>query len=199
MVNADDPLRTLSLVVTGFPVNVGSAERTTLPVPVDDVTPVPPLATGSVPVTAVVRLILEIVLVAPEIVAPVSVLLVRVSVVARPTKVSVDVGRVSVPPLTIVAIIGAVSVLLISVCASDVPTTAPAGAAFRVVTAPVPAPTKKLPDVNVATPVPPLATDKIPVVIADASRVTADHDEFPAPSVFRKVFAAPTVGGNTRL
>ena len=31
------------------PVNVGASESTTLPVPVDEVTPVPPLATGSVP------------------------------------------------------------------------------------------------------------------------------------------------------
>jgi len=38
----------------GVPVNVGLADKTTLVVPVDAVTPVPPLATGSVPVTPVV-------------------------------------------------------------------------------------------------------------------------------------------------
>ena len=38
----------------GVPVNVGLADRTTLVVPVDAVTPVPPLATGNVPVTPVV-------------------------------------------------------------------------------------------------------------------------------------------------
>ena len=38
----------------GVPVKVGLADRTTLVVPVDAVTPVPPLATGSVPVTPVV-------------------------------------------------------------------------------------------------------------------------------------------------
>ena len=43
-------------------------------------------------------------------------LLVNVSVVARPTSVSVDVGRVRVPVLTIVLITGAVSVLLVNVC-----------------------------------------------------------------------------------
>ena len=43
-------------------------------------------------------------------------LLVSVSVVARPTKVSVLVGRVSVPVLTMVEMTGAVSVLLVSVC-----------------------------------------------------------------------------------
>ena len=39
----------------GVPVSAGLAERTTLPVPVEVVTPVPPLATGKVPVTPVVR------------------------------------------------------------------------------------------------------------------------------------------------
>jgi hypothetical protein len=39
---------------SGVPVRVGLADSTTLPVPVDVVTPVPPLATGSVPVTPVV-------------------------------------------------------------------------------------------------------------------------------------------------
>ena len=38
----------------GVPVKVGLADRTTLVVPVDAVTPVPPFATGSVPVTPVV-------------------------------------------------------------------------------------------------------------------------------------------------
>lgn len=43
------------------------------------------------------------------------VLLLRLSVVARPTIVSVAVGRVNVPPLMIVAITGAVKVLLVRV------------------------------------------------------------------------------------
>ena len=38
----------------GVPVKVGLADRTLLPEPVDAVTPVPPLATGNVPVTPVV-------------------------------------------------------------------------------------------------------------------------------------------------
>ena len=38
----------------GVPVNVGLADKTVDPVPVDVVTPVPPFATGSVPVTPVV-------------------------------------------------------------------------------------------------------------------------------------------------
>lgn len=49
------------------------------------------------------------------IVGVVSVLLVRVSVVARPTRVSVEVGSVRVPVFTIVAITGAVRVLFVSV------------------------------------------------------------------------------------
>jgi hypothetical protein len=52
---------------------VGAVAKTTLPVPVDVVEPVPPLATGNVPVTAEVRLMLVIVLEAPEIVLLVSV------------------------------------------------------------------------------------------------------------------------------
>jgi len=50
-----------------------------------------------------------------------------VSVVARPTKVSVLVGRVSVPVLLIDAITGVVKVLLVSVWVSLMPTTALAG------------------------------------------------------------------------
>ena len=50
--------------------------------------------------------------------APLMVLLVSVSVVACPTNVSVDVGSVSVPVLTMVAMTGAVNVLLVSVWVS---------------------------------------------------------------------------------
>jgi hypothetical protein len=46
---------TAAVVERGVPVNVGLAERTVLPVPVEVVTPVPPCATGSVPVTPVVK------------------------------------------------------------------------------------------------------------------------------------------------
>ena len=45
----------------------------------------------------------------------VKVLFVSVSVVARPTNVSVDVGRVSVPVLLMVLMTGAVSVLFVRV------------------------------------------------------------------------------------
>lgn len=53
----------------------------------------------------------------------VKVLLVNVSVVALPTSVSVLVGNVNVPVLDMVAITGAVKVLLVSVCERDRVTT----------------------------------------------------------------------------
>ena len=94
---------------------------------------------------------------APLIVPPVmtglvNVLLVKVSVVARPTKVSVLVGRVRVPVLTIVPIRGAVRVLFVSVSVAVSVTTTPETG-------------------NVAvefTPVPPLAVAKVPEVIKAA-------------------------------
>ncbi len=55
--------------------------------------------------------------------APLIVLLVNVSVVARPTSVSVLVGKVSVPELTILPITGLVRVLFVRVCVAVVPTT----------------------------------------------------------------------------
>ena len=64
-----DPVSEIALVVT-VPENVGDADSTTLPEPVEDVTPVPPFATGNVPETCVVRAIfpqLGAVLTPPEI------------------------------------------------------------------------------------------------------------------------------------
>ena len=52
----------------------------------------------------------------------VNVLFVNVSVVARPTNVSVDVGKVNVPVLEIVAMIGVVSVLFVNVSVVARPT-----------------------------------------------------------------------------
>lgn len=53
------PVAFVSIAADGVPrfgvVSVGDVESTTLPDPVDDVTPVPPFATGRVPVTPVVR------------------------------------------------------------------------------------------------------------------------------------------------
>ena len=157
----------------------GPVLSTTLPDPVDKLTPVPPLATGSTPVTAVVRFMLVIVLPAPD---PEMILFVSVSDVPVPTSVVVVFGRVSVlPPLTIVAIMGAVSVLLVSVSVVSLPTS------LSVVVGRVSVPvltivaitgalsvgdieSTLLPDpVDRATPVPPRRTPKIPVVMAPVS------------------------------
>jgi hypothetical protein len=59
----------------------------------------------------------ETVVVVPSRTGEVRVLLVRVSVVARPTNVSVPEGRVRVPVLTIEEIVGDVRVLLVRVSA----------------------------------------------------------------------------------
>jgi hypothetical protein len=80
----------------------------------------------SVPVGSVIVPLLEI----EAITGSVSVLLVKVSVVARPTSVSVPVGIVIVPLLDIDAITGSVSVLFVSVWVSVVPTMTPEGAAL---------------------------------------------------------------------
>ena len=58
---------------------------------------------------------LELAMLLRVLLEPLMVLLVSVSVVSRATKVSVAVGSVNVPVLTMVAITGAVSVLLVSV------------------------------------------------------------------------------------
>ena len=56
MLSLIEPLAEIVAAVN-VPVSVGDADRTTLPVPVLVVTPVPPFATGKVPVTPAVRLI----------------------------------------------------------------------------------------------------------------------------------------------
>ncbi len=74
------------------------------------------------------------------------------------------------------------------------PTTAPTGAVLRVVTAEVPAPTKKLPDVNVATPVPPLATP-IFVIVFEAPEITllVRVSDVPVPTSVVVVFGRVSV------
>ena len=63
----------------------------------------------------VVGIVIVPVFVIEEITGDVKVLFVKVSVVARPTRVSVEDGRVNVPVLLIVLIIGLVKVLLVNV------------------------------------------------------------------------------------
>ena len=72
--------------------SVGLVESTVLPVPVEVVTPVPPLATGRVPDTCVVRLTPE--RVPPRVKLP---LLVTVPVRVMPLTVPVPATEVTVP------------------------------------------------------------------------------------------------------
>ncbi len=75
-----------------------------------------------VPPTSKSNSIVLSVLSAMDVVLSMSVLLVSVSAVSLPTKVSGPVGKVSVPPLLIDVIMGSVSVLLVRVCVVPVPT-----------------------------------------------------------------------------
>ena len=72
------------------PVSVGAADKTLFPVPVEVVTPVPPLATGNVPVTPVVRG------------KPVP--LVRTTALGVPSAGVVRVGLVNVRPAIVVTV-----------------------------------------------------------------------------------------------
>ena len=94
------------------------------------------------------------------------VLLVSVSVVARPTNVSVLVGSVNVPVLLMLEIIGVVRVLLVSV---SVPVKVAIPAAAKV-----------------AAPVPPLATASVP------ARVTVPEEVIGPPLVVKPVVPPET-------
>jgi hypothetical protein len=79
---------------------VGEDDKTTFPEPVEVVTPVPPLATGNVPVTPVANETLVIVLLPPEMVLPV-----KVSVPAKVARVPV-VGSVTLVVAVAVRVVG---------------------------------------------------------------------------------------------
>ena len=83
------------------------------------VAPVPPFAIGNCPETSLPKRTVSVLF------APFIVLLVKVSVVSLPTKVSVEVGKVNVPVLLILDIIGKVSVLLVKVSVVSLRTTVP--------------------------------------------------------------------------
>jgi hypothetical protein len=144
----------------GVPVRAGLAERTLDPVPVDAVTPVPPLATGSVPVTPVVKgRLVPLVRITADGVPRFGV--VRTGDVDKTTfPVPVDVVT-PVPPLAtgrvpVTPVVKGRPVAFVRVAAEGVPM-------FGVVrtgeedktTLPVP--------VDVVTPVPPFATGRVPV------------------------------------
>jgi len=75
----------------------------------------PPRETG-VPLSVMLELVKDALpILVKVLLAPLIVLFVRVSVVALPTKVSVAVGKVTVPVLEMLEITGAVKVLLVKV------------------------------------------------------------------------------------
>lgn len=113
---------------------VGLVERTLLPEPVDVVTPVPPLATGKVPVTCVVKLTFESE--PPSVRLPVDV---TVPVKVMPLTVPVPLTEVTVP------VPGAAALM---VWLGQVPVMVTLEPATKA---------------GVVVPVPPLATGKVPV------------------------------------
>ena len=139
------PVQLVKVPEEGVPktgvVSVGLVDKTTLPEPVEVVTPVPPLATGKVPVTPVVKGNPVQLVKVPEDGVPktgvvsvglVSVLLVSVSVPAKVAKVPV-VGRVTVVVLVAVRVVANApevvrlppSVIVLLVLATPVPPFAP--------------------------------------------------------------------------
>ena len=96
-------MQLVSVPLVGVPkigvTKVGLVDKTVLPVPVDVVTPVPPLATGKVPETCVVKLMLPV---SPEVGSPVQ--LVSVPLVGVPKIGAVIVGLVRVNPATVAAV-----------------------------------------------------------------------------------------------
>ena len=150
------------------------------PVPLTVKPPVVEIAPAAiVPVvfTEVVPVISEAPLMVPEVMTGlVNVLLLKVSVVLRPTNVSVAVGKVKVPVLTIELINGAVKVLLANVSVAASVTTTPVLG-------------------NVAeelTPVPPLAVARVPDVMIAAERAGISDAAKEAPAVTRPLASTVT-------
>ena len=125
----------------------------------------------------VVPVISEAPLIVPEVITGVvNVLLVKVSVVVRPTRVSVAVGKVNVPVLMIELINGAVRVLFVNVSVAASVTTTPALG-------------------NVAeelTPVPPYAAARVPDVMIAADRAGISDADKEAPAVTRPLASTVT-------
>ena len=95
----------------------------------------------SVPLMSIVvwPMILELPEIVPEVITgEIKVLLVKLSVVLRPTKVSVLVGRLSVPTLVIVLITGLVMVLLFKVSVASRVATIPSAGNVAVELIPIP-------------------------------------------------------------
>ena len=126
----------------------------------------------------VVPVISEAPLIVPEVITGlVNILLVNVSEVARPTKVSVVVGRVRVPVLTIVPIKGDVSVLLVRISAAASVTTTPVAGKVAVE----------------LTPVPPFVDPNVPEVINPAEWVGRSDAANELPAVTRPFVSTVTL------
>lgn len=121
MVMSADPLKLVAVPVTSPDIAIVLAVCRVVAVEAFPVTPALAVMAPdaeivvNVPAAAVVPPITALLMVPPEIVGLVMVLFVSVSVVARPTRVSVEVGSVRVPVLEIEEITGLVNVLLVRV------------------------------------------------------------------------------------
>lgn len=178
-------------------VSAGLVDNTTLPEPVDEVTPVPPLDTGKVPVTLDARFT-NVVDVVP--VPPLAIGKVPVTPVVRGNPVTfVIVPEEGVPRAGLVSV-GLVSVLLVSVSdpanVANVPVVGKVTVVVPVdvnVVLKAPEVVKLPPSVIVlpelATPVPPLAPSKTPVT-SDVLMSIASKLVF-VPSDFRYLPLAP--------
>lgn len=144
MVIAAEPSKFTPLIALGV-ARVVAVEALPVSAPVNpvDVTEVKPArvveeapsAIAVVPIVVVLFVRAELGIFDNVFVEPEMLLFVKVSVVARPTNVSVDVGNVNVPVFTIEPITGAVSVLLVNVC---VPVSVATVESIAIVTAPEP-------------------------------------------------------------
>ena len=131
-----------------------------------------------------------VIAVEPLILGDVKVLLVKVSVVVRPTRVSDVVGSVNVPLLLICAITGVVSVLLVSVCEPVSVTTLLSIASvmllpLRLEVKPVP---PKMPNTSESKSIEPLlepsVMSKSSAVIADSTNALIDCCDATAVALF---------------
>jgi len=144
----------------GVPVKVGLADRTTLVVPVDAVTPVPPLATGNVPVTPVViGKPVQLVKTPAEGVPMFGVVnagLVDKTLLPEPVLVVTPVPPLATGSVPVTPVVTGKPVQFVSTPADGVPM-------FGVVNAGLVDKTLFPEPVEVVTPVPPLATGRVPV------------------------------------
>jgi hypothetical protein len=158
------PVQLVSVPEDGVPntgvTRVGEFDKTFEPVPVDVVTPVPPLATGSVPVTPVVSGRPVQLVSVPEVGVP-KIGVTRVGEVERtfepdPVDVVTPVPPLATGNVPVTPVVSGKPVQLVSVPEDGVPNIGVTRVGeFDKTFAPVP--------VDVVTPVPPLATGNVPL------------------------------------